>query len=40
MISDYDLLVAATALELDFAVATFKARHFASIPDLQMIVPE
>ena len=40
MINAHDLLVAATALELDFAVATFNAKHFAAIPDLRVIIPE
>ena len=32
-----DLLIGATALSLDFSVLTVNARHFRSIPDLQVI---
>ncbi len=40
MIGYYDLLVAATALELDYEVATFNTRHFESVPGLKVIRPE
>ncbi len=40
MIGDYDLIVAATALERGSAVATFDRRHFDSVPGLQVIEPE
>ena len=39
MIGYYDLLVAATALELDYRVATFNARHFKLVPGLKVIQP-
>ncbi|MBI3863102.1 MAG: PIN domain-containing protein [Planctomycetia bacterium] len=39
MIGYYDLLVAATALELDYSVATFNTRHFEAVPGLTTIVP-
>lgn len=35
----YDLLVAATALELNYEVATFNTRHFENIPGLTVIHP-
>lgn len=35
----HDLLLAATALERGDSVATFNARHFASVPGLQIIEP-
>jgi tRNA(fMet)-specific endonuclease VapC len=37
MIGDYDLIVAATALERGSAVATFNERHFSSVPGLRVI---
>ena len=37
MIGDYDLIVAATALERDSEVATFNERHFSSVPGLRVI---
>ncbi|HEY2251579.1 MAG TPA: PIN domain-containing protein [Planctomycetaceae bacterium] len=40
MIGYYDLLVAATALELDYAVATFNTRHFEAVPGLKIMRPE
>ena len=40
MIGYYDVLVAATALELDYEVATFNSRHFESVPGLRVIRPE
>ena len=39
MIGYYDLLIAATALELDYEVATFNARHFECVPGLSVIHP-
>jgi tRNA(fMet)-specific endonuclease VapC len=39
MISAYDLLVAATALERGGAVATFNKRHFGAVPGLSVIEP-
>lgn len=35
----YDLLVAATALELNYEVATFNARHFENVPGITVIHP-
>lgn len=40
MIGYYDLIVAATALEHDLAVATFNQRHFRVVPGLKVISPE
>jgi predicted nucleic acid-binding protein len=39
MIGDYDLIVAATALERGSAVATFNKRHFSQVSGLKVIVP-
>jgi len=39
MIGYYDLIVAATALERGFAVATFNDRHFSRVPGLTVIKP-
>jgi len=39
MIGDYDLIVAATALERGSAVATFNTRHFDSVAGLTVIQP-
>jgi tRNA(fMet)-specific endonuclease VapC len=39
MISYYDLIVAATALEHGSAVATFNKRHFQNVPGLKVIEP-
>jgi tRNA(fMet)-specific endonuclease VapC len=39
MIGDYDLIVAATAMERGSAVATFNKRHFESVRGLKVIVP-
>ena len=39
MIGDYDLIVAATAMERGSAVATFNQRHFSRVPGLKVIVP-
>jgi len=40
MISAYDLIVAATALENDTSLATFNKRHFAGISGLNLIEPK
>jgi tRNA(fMet)-specific endonuclease VapC len=40
MIGDYDLIVAATALERGSAVATFNQRHFAVVKGLKVIEPK
>ena len=37
MIGDYELIVAATALERGSAVVTFNERHFSSVPGLKVI---
>jgi tRNA(fMet)-specific endonuclease VapC len=39
MIGAYDLIVAATALEHESAVATFNRRHFSQVGGLKIIVP-
>jgi tRNA(fMet)-specific endonuclease VapC len=39
MIGSYDLILAATAVERDSAVATFNKRHFAQIRGLKVIEP-
>ena len=39
MIGDYDLIVAATAIERGSAVATLNRRHFSQVPGLKIIVP-
>jgi predicted nucleic acid-binding protein len=39
MISAYDLLVVATALERGSAVATFNKCHFSAVPGLNVIEP-
>jgi predicted nucleic acid-binding protein len=39
MIGYHDLIVAATALEWDYEVASFNRRHFASVPGLRLIEP-
>ena len=39
MIGDYDLIVAATAIERGSAVATFNRRHYSRVPGLKVIVP-
>ncbi|MGH2442840.1 MAG: type II toxin-antitoxin system VapC family toxin [Chloroflexota bacterium] len=36
LIPDFDLVIAATALELDLTVITFNVRHFERIPDLRL----
>ena len=40
MIGDYDLIVAATAIERGSAVATFNKRHFARVRGLKVIEPK
>jgi predicted nucleic acid-binding protein len=40
MIGDYDLIVAATALERGSAVATFNMRHFSAVKGLKVIEPK
>jgi tRNA(fMet)-specific endonuclease VapC len=40
MIDDYDLIVAATALERGSAVATFNVRHFSAVKGLKVIEPK
>ena len=40
MIGDYDLIVAATALERGSAVATFNVRHFSVVKGLKIIEPK
>ena len=40
MIGAPDLVLAATALECDSAVATFNKRHFVLIPRLEIIEPK
>jgi tRNA(fMet)-specific endonuclease VapC len=39
MIGAHDMILAATALERDDAVATFNARHFEVVPELRVITP-
>lgn len=36
MISDFDIILAATALHHDFTVLTFNTRHFERVPDLRI----
>lgn len=36
LISDFDILLAATALDRDLTVLTFNTRHFERIPDLRI----
>ena len=40
MIGDYDLIVAATAMEYASAVATFNKRHFERVQGLKVIEPK
>lgn len=40
MIGFYDLIVAATALERDSAVATFNKKHFSAVVGLKIIEPK
>lgn len=39
MIGDYDLIVAASALERGSSLATFNRRHFSQVPGLKVIEP-
>lgn len=39
LISDFDILLGATALRHDFTVLTFNARHLRRIPDLKLYQP-
>jgi predicted nucleic acid-binding protein len=36
LISDLDIVLAATALQLDLTVLTYNSRHFERIPDLRI----
>jgi tRNA(fMet)-specific endonuclease VapC len=40
MIGDYDLIVAATAIERGSTVATFNRRHFERVEGLKVVEPE
>ena len=40
MIGAYDLIVAATALERESALATFNKRHFANVKGLRVVEPK
>lgn len=40
MIGPYDLIVAATALEMNFAVVTFNQKHYTKVNGLTVIVPQ
>jgi tRNA(fMet)-specific endonuclease VapC len=40
MIGAYDLIVAATALERDSALATFNKQHFANVKGLRVVEPK
>ena len=40
LISDFDMLIAATALHYNLTVLTFNYRHFARIPDLVLYQPD
>lgn len=40
MIGDYDLIVAATAMERGSAIATFNKRHFERVEGLKVIEPK
>jgi predicted nucleic acid-binding protein len=39
MIGPHDLMLAATALQIDYAIATFSNRHFAVVKGLKIIKP-
>ncbi len=39
MISDFDILIASTALDSDLTLLTHNARHFKRIPDLRFYPP-
>jgi tRNA(fMet)-specific endonuclease VapC len=40
LISDFDMLIAATALHYHLTVLTFNLRHFSRIPDLLLFQPD
>ena len=40
LISDFDMVIAATALEYDLTVLTFNLRHFQRISDLRIYTPD
>jgi tRNA(fMet)-specific endonuclease VapC len=40
LISDFDMLIAATALHYNLTVLTFNYRHFSRIPDLTLYQPD
>jgi tRNA(fMet)-specific endonuclease VapC len=40
LISDFDMLIAATALHYNLTVLTFNYRHFSRIPDLACYQPD
>jgi predicted nucleic acid-binding protein len=40
LISDFDILLGATALHYDLTVLTFNRKHFARIPDLVLYQPD
>jgi tRNA(fMet)-specific endonuclease VapC len=40
LISDFDMLIAATALQYNLTVLTFNYRHFSRIPDLTLYQPD
>jgi predicted nucleic acid-binding protein len=40
LISDFDMLIAATALHYNLTVLTFNLRHFSRIPDLVLYQPD
>jgi tRNA(fMet)-specific endonuclease VapC len=40
IIGSLDLIIAATALEVGYAVATFNKKHFLQVPGLTVIEPE
>jgi tRNA(fMet)-specific endonuclease VapC len=40
LISNFDMLIAATALHYNLTVLTFNLRHFSRIPDLNLYQPD
>jgi tRNA(fMet)-specific endonuclease VapC len=40
LISDFDMLLGATALHYDLIVLTYNKKHFARIPDIKLFQPE
>jgi tRNA(fMet)-specific endonuclease VapC len=40
LISDFDMLIAATALHYNLTILTFNLRHFSRIPDLALYQPD